>query len=182
MKLKITLLLLCSFALTIPGWAQDGSQYGLPKAKDFNTWSVGVRAGLNIYQGDIGIDNGDFFENTDDFTYGLQVTKRVSHTIGIRARGMMGTFSGKKDVTDFRTMTAPPAVPITVPGTAEFESDMIEGSLNIVYNFGNISFLNRSKRFHLEVETGLGFFTYDSKFSFVNETNTIMASASGDDG
>ena len=167
MKLKITLLLVCSFALMIPSWAQDGSQYGLPKAKDFNTWSVGARAGLNIFQGDIGPEDDDFLNGTDDFTYGLQVTKRISHTLGIRGRGMLGTFSGTEKGEPLNTTDAM-GNPIRVATNTDFEADMWEGTLNLVYNFGNISFLNRSKRFHLEIEAGIGYFNYDSKRTYVS--------------
>ena len=187
MKLKLTLcclLLLISSQLVL---AQESSTqtstYGLPNPKDYDRWSVGATVGLSHGLTDLlngSSNNSRILEQAEiNLGYGIQVHRQISHSIGLRARGYMSKFTGR-DV-DFLDSITHMVVDLGQKGvkTAEkFESPLMEGSLEMTYNFGNISFLNRNKNFHFLATLGLGVFNFDSEVR-ADSTNDRILRKSG---
>ncbi len=169
MKKPILLLILSFFAVELN--AQQSTTYGLPKGSTYDRWSVGVTVGVSHLLGDL--LGGDSTENRimeqGEFQpgFGAQVHYQVSHSIGIRARGLMSKFTGR-DVDYVDSLTGDPVFFYSNSNRAvltaeKFETPVVEGALEMTYNFGNISFLNRNKNFHFVTTLGLGFFSYDTK-------------------
>ncbi len=160
------------------------NNYGLPKPNEFDRWSVGISFGASHLLGDLlkGDQNNSRFIKDAKLnpSYGLQVHYQVSHSIGLRVRGMASKFSGNdRDYLDTISF-----LPIQFPGSGggakqydeSFKSPLMEGSLEMTYNFGNISFLNRNKNFHMVGTLGLGFFNFDAKVTDDVTGNTLRKS------
>lgn len=193
MKLNITLfsaallMSFASFAQTQP--STSGSNYGLPKGKDFDRFSIGISVGPNIFQGDIlkksGAEDkiGDYPLN---LSYGLGVNFQITHSIGTRLRGMMGQFNGEEY---FHTdkMGRVDGMPgfnggnliSPDPVSNKFKSSYIEGSLDMVYTFGNISHLKRNKKFHFLVMAGIGVINFNSTASIKDSAGNPALDATG---
>ncbi len=183
MKLRFTLFAaalmmgLTSIAQTQTG--SSGSSYGLPKGKDFDRFGLGITIGPNVFQGDILKDkesNDNISNYALNLSYGLAFNYQVTHSIGLRLRGMMGQFSGENtfgtdqagridgmEGFDKNNLIAP------VPVLNKLESQYIEGALDMVYTFGNISYLKRNKKFHFNVMAGIGVINYNSTVDIYNE-------------
>lgn len=179
---KQILLVIISLLTVLNLNAQQTTTYGLPKGNTYDRWSVGVSVGVSHLLGDI--LGGDSTKNRileqGEFqpSFGAQVHYQVSHSIGIRARGMMSKFTGR-DVDYVDTLTGDPVFFYSNGArgklTAEkFESPLVEGSLEMTYNFGNISFLNRNKNFHFVTTLGVGFFNYDGKVSSDSARSKVL--------
>ena len=170
MKKQLSLVLLLFLAFEVCN-AQKTTTYGLPTLKEYDRWSAGVTVGIShllsdMLSGDLDknrvINQGDFQP-----AIGLQVHHQLSHSIGMRIRGMVTTFKGfDKDYLDshdqplfFTTKSD------TILTAEKFKTSAVEGALEMTYNFGNISFLNRNKNFHFVATLGLGFFNYSAKVS-----------------
>jgi OOP family OmpA-OmpF porin len=190
MKIKhllLTVIALLTFSAALI--AQDnasgsGSNYSLPKPKDFDRWSVGVSLGGSYLFGDLlkGAQNNNRFLDNGFFqpAFGLQVHHQVSHSIGIRARGMITSFKGSDD--EFLDSANNS---IVIGGSSgnrlwavEYETPITEGALEMTYNFGNISFLNRNKNFHFVTTLGIGFFSFDTEVKS-DSANSILLRRSG---
>ena len=178
MKLKITILSICLLVLgnltmaqtntptsTSPSSNTGGtSNYGMPKAKDFDRFSAGISFGVNYFQSDIqknSENNNSFKDLPFDIMYGAHLAYQLTHTTGIRLSGMFGKFSAENRV-------AVPGYPnaqvnfgrgYEAPYT--YESDVKEGTLEATFTLGNISFLNRNKKFHFIGSIGGGMFNFD---------------------
>ena len=149
--------------------AQKAKSYGLPTGKEFDRWSVGVTLGLSHLLGDMlsGDEGNNRIMEQGNFNpaFGLQVHHQISHSIGLRARGIFTEFSGfDKDYLDnndnpvlFTTNAD------TILTAQKFSTTVSEGALEMTYNFGNISFLNRNKNFHFVATLGVGFINYNSQ-------------------
>jgi OmpA-OmpF porin, OOP family len=173
MKFRHFLLLLLLLTGQVYSQTPDAgtSNYGLPKPNDFDRWSVGATFGVSHLLGDLlrGGQNNSRFINDAQLkpTFGLQVHYQVSHSIGIRARGLFTNISGSDD--DYLdTITLKPVIYPNSGGGGRlykenFKGPLTEGSLEMTYNFGNISFLNRNKNFHFVATLGLGLFNFDTK-------------------
>ncbi len=175
MKIK-SLLCIILLSTSLSSIAQtetsSSSNYGLPKKSDFDRWSVGISFGASNLLGDLlkgGQNNSRFLESSFvKPAFGLQVHNQLTHSIGLRARGIISSFGGN-DLEYLDTITFQP---IQFPGSGsssnrewpvKFESPMYEGALEMTYNFGNISFLNRNKNFHFVATLGVGFFNFDAE-------------------
>lgn len=145
---------------------QGSGKYGLPGKKDFDRWSVGLTFGNTFLFGDI-LEDPDQENNVlkkipFSPAFGFQVTNQLSHSVGIRLSGTYGKFlAGPNKERIGKT-------PIYY---AELESPVIEGALEGMYTFGNISHLKRNKKFHLYVTLGVGVFNFDSEV--VGKVDTI---------
>ncbi|HLG36139.1 MAG TPA: OmpA family protein [Bacteroidia bacterium] len=127
----------------------SGSRNQMPKARDYNTWTLGLHFGPTIFSGDIADDafNGDNFATS--LAYGLALTKNISHTFGIQGHLLMGKLEGTN------TMS-------TVEWS--FESDiMYQASLRAVLTLGNVSWQKRKNVFHFYLAAGLGTMSFDAK-------------------
>jgi OmpA-OmpF porin, OOP family len=177
MKLKITALSLCLFVLTDFAMAQQSttppassgsssssSNYGLPRKKDFDQWSIGVNAGLNWFQGDLqdSKNNSSIWDNIKDPVFGIKIGYQMTHSFQLNVRGNYTKLTGEEDAIRMRFPDAASGNEYTVFG-ASFESRVIQGTINMNYTLGNISFVQRNKRFHLFGELGAGIFSFSPK-------------------
>lgn len=159
MKIKHLAIVFCFLLSANSLQAQEESRYGLPKPKTFDRWSIGLHGGIShlfsdYLKGEPG-ENDFFGEGDFNPAFGLSINHQVSHTLGLRLRGMYTTFGG----TDQEKFSFGGGTPI--PYNTEFETDNIEGTLEMLYNFGNISFLSRNPKFHLVFSIGVGLMSYD---------------------
>jgi OmpA-OmpF porin, OOP family len=168
--MKKQLLLIAFSLLTVLKLNAQNTTYGLPKGNTYDRWSVGVTVGVSHLMGDLlggdstknrVLEQGEFQPD-----YGLQVHYQVSHSIGLRIRGLMSNFTGR-DVDYVDTLTGEPVFFYGNSSRSKltaqkFESPLVEGAFEMTYNFGNISFLNRNKNFHFVSTLGVGFFNYDA--------------------
>jgi len=189
MKIKS---LLCAFLLSIslPVIAQTNSSsstnYGLPKKSEYDRWSVGLSVGASHLLGDLlkGSQNNNRFLDAAfvNPAFGLQVHNQLTHSIGLRARGMLSKFSGNDEEyldTSYQSVQFPGSGGVgTKLWAVDYESPMYEGSLEMTYNFGNISFLNRNKNFHMVATLGIGFFNFDAEVKS-DSSNSILLRKSG---
>lgn len=186
MKLRsiLTVIVLCT---CIMAKAQKSeSNYGLPKKTDYDRFSAGVTIGVSHCLSDLlkGSQNNSRFLEQSVLrpAFGIQGHYQITHSIGARARGMISSFTGS-DVeyldTNFQSVQFPGS---GGPGTKEwavvYETPMYEGTLEMTYNFGNISFLNRNKNFHMVATLGIGFFNFDSEVKS-DSANSISLRRSG---
>lgn len=186
MKVR-NLLIVILLATAVSASAQEsGSNYGLPKKKDYDRWSAGITVGVSHCLSDLlkGSQNNSRFleQGVVKPAIGLQVHHQVTHSIGVRARGMFSSFTGS-DVEyldpNFQSVQFPGSGgPGTKEWAVQYESPMYEGTLEMTYNFGNISFLNRNKNFHMVATLGVGFFHFDSEVKS-DSANSIVLRRSG---
>jgi OOP family OmpA-OmpF porin len=54
------------------------------------------------------------------------------------------------------------------------KSPLTEAALEMTYNFGNISFLNRNKKFHMVATLGAGIFSFDAKVTDTSHPSTVL--------
>jgi OOP family OmpA-OmpF porin len=144
------------YAQTDAGAASStGSRNQMPKARDYNTWSVGLHFGPTIFSGDIADDvlNGDNFAT--DLGYGLNVTKNISHTFGLQLQFLMAGLKGEAEKGNIST-------------GGNFHS--FEGkvkylaSLRGVLTLGNISYQKRNNKLHLYLAAGAGLGAFEAKY------------------
>ncbi len=167
MKIRHLLSILLCIAITGQSLAQETKNtYGLPKAKDYDRLSVGVTVGVSSLLGDMlkGKQNNNRYTDNAmlNLAYGAQLHYQLTHSIGLRGRVMMSKFTGNDE--DYLDHSYQP-IQFAGGGTLykeKFESPLLEGSMEMTYNFGNISFLNRNKNFHMVATLGLGFFNFDA--------------------
>ncbi|MBK7970016.1 MAG: OmpA family protein [Bacteroidetes bacterium] len=156
MKRNLLLFTCCFLFLGSSLFAQSSGKYGLPKPKDYDRWSVGISFGQTLFLGDVLKDskNNNAFKDLP-FTpnFGLQLTHQLSHSVGLRLSGSYGMFEGGPS----REKIGPTSY------TVNFESPVMEGALEGVYTFGNISHLKRNKKFHFYVSLGIGMFNFDGE-------------------
>lgn len=189
MKLNSYLLItLIAFATTLQAQTESGttsttSNYGLPQKKDYDRWSVGLTVGVSHLLSDMlkgDQNNGRFLESgLFNPSFGLQVHHQLSHSIGLRARGMITSFAGT-DADYLDSLSGEPVQFIgqggqkTIYVAEKFETNSYQGSLDMTYNFGNISFLNRNKNFHMVATLGVGFFNFDTEVKTDSSNATLL--------
>lgn len=160
MKLKSIgyLLFVTVIVLAYKGLAQSPTNFSLPNPKQFDRFSFSVVAGAATLHGDIKHLNSAT-NSTKQFVfnpiYGMQFGYQMTYTIGLRLRGM---------VTEFKD-TPIDSVYIKQFKDSyllEYSSPVRQGSLSLVYNFGNITFLKRNQSLHMFVNAGLGVFSHQA--------------------
>ena len=158
MKRNLLLLTCCFLFIGNTLLAQGSGKYGLPSPKDYDKWSIGLSFGQTFLFGDVLEDPDQENQPLKNLSFapafGLQVTRQMSHSIGIRASGTYGTFMAgpnKERVDNLQIKNA------------EYDSPVIEGALEGVYTFGNISHLKRNKKFHLYFTLGIGMFNFNGE-------------------
>jgi len=173
-KMKSRTLLLALFSLFISDLlcaqgtettsTSAASRYGLPNRKDFDLWSVGAHLGVNYFQSDIqkNSENNNSLVNDlpFDFMGGLHVAYQFTHTTQVRLGGSIGKFSAESEEFLGQNNGGDQLV--------SFEADVKEVFLDFVFTAGNISFLNRNKRFHLLGSLGGGLFTRDGELKNID--------------
>ncbi len=141
-KIKNYLLALTLLAFTSTGvFAQTETpaaapvKDNFPKAKNFNSWTVGIFLGPTITHGDMGVVGG---ENLGDMNFGMAfggyLNHSLTHTMAVQGNLLMGNLKGSGERT-FRKKTY----------KEDFETKInFEASMVAVFNFGNISYLKRT--------------------------------------
>ncbi len=143
------------------------SAYGLPRTADFDRVSAGIHVGASYLFSDFlkgSGGNNNRYLNQGMFlpAFGLSAQYQITHSIGIRGRGMFTRFEGYDDeyLNKFDSEGSP--IDSLKKWPVKYSTAVNEGTLELVYNFGNISFLNRNKNFHLTTSLGIGFFGFDT--------------------
>jgi OmpA-OmpF porin, OOP family len=170
------LIIACSFLLLgTMAMAQSTGKYGLPSPKDYDKWSAGISFGQTFFFGDVLKDpdkNNNAFKNLP-FTpgFGIQITRQVSHSVGLRIGGAYGTLEAgpnRERVSKKIQMV-----------NAKLESRTMEGTFEGIYTFGNISHLKRNKKFHFYATLGIGMFNFDGELAGVDSLNNAIKLESG---
>lgn len=183
--------LLIAFCLFISGttFAQTTTGGGLPNKKDFDRMSIGLKLGVTHLNGDLlsGPQNNSRMLDELNFNlgYGLMFNYQLTHSIGLRASGMLSKFEAydKEYLYNSQGVWLPfnPANPNSPTKYGEFtdkyESNMYEASLEMTYNFGNISFLNRNKNFHMVATLGAGMFHFDGDVTLDDSKDVIVGTS-----
>lgn len=149
--------------------AQDPS-YSLPNPKKFDRFSFSILGGMSVLHSDIkhSKDAGSSLSQmVFNPAYGFQFGYQLTYTIGLRMRGF---------VTEFKD------TPIDSVFIKEFKdryllsynSPVRQGSLSLVYNFGNITYLKRNQSFHMFVDAGLGLFSNQATVKQLPRGNAII--------
>ena len=149
------LIILSTFVL--PVLAQNSSNTVKPFSggKWFNRLSVGLNAGVLKSSVMVGGSN-DYTNNKLNFGYGLNVKYQLTHSLAIQADFIRGKLSGNQDK-EQGTDSLNTDKPIN-----SFKTDMnIAGSLNGIYTFGNINWLNLKNWFVPYVGVGAGLANYN---------------------
>jgi OOP family OmpA-OmpF porin len=189
MKFKISLFtaafMICLSVHAQTPTATTGSSYGLPKGKDYDRFRIGITVGANIFQGDILKKKGDADQdNLSNYalnlSYGIAFNYQVTHTIGLRLRGMMGQFAGEQF---FRTdvngrvdgMQGFDQTRLLDPDPLlnKFQSTYFDGTFDMIYTFGNISHLKRNKKFHFNIMAGVGLINFNSKVEIKDSSESV---------
>ena len=184
MKTKHLLLAFCLF-ITGTTFAQTTTGGGLPNKKDFDRMSIGLKLGVTHLNGDLlsGPQNNSRMLDELNFNlgYGLMFNYQLTHSIGLRASGMLSKFESydKEYLYNSKGTWLPfnaanPNAPTTFGLFPDkYESNMYEAALEMTYNFGNISFLNRNKNFHMVATIGAGLFHFDGDVTLDGTSNII---------
>lgn len=161
---------------------QGTSSTGLPQPRNFDRWSVGATVGISHLFSDLlygdGSSNSRYLQQgLFPLAVGLQGGYQVTHSIGVRARGMVTRFEGYDE--EFIDAVNPNTGAIFKKRIGvKYSSPVKEGSLEMVYNFGNISFLNRNKHFHLTASLGAGVFGFDTDVK-LDSADAVLLRSSG---
>ncbi len=164
MKIKALLLATCVILSGQFATAQSSGSYGLPKKKDFDRLSLGLGVGMNWFQGDIEANpntNSSIWKNIKQPAFQLKVGYQVSHSVQANLRLGYTKLVGEKKSEQIRLPDASTSPQYTYG--LKFESPTFEASINANYTFGNISYLQRNKRFHFYGEIGAGLFSFAPK-------------------
>ena len=137
-------------AQTDAGASKPASTHQMPRAGDYNTWSIGLNVGPTIFSGDIADDafNQDNF--TTSLAYGLHINKSISHSFGLQGHFLMGSLEGTRQMS---------SVKFSFESTIKYQA-----TLRAVLTLGNVSFQKRQNKFHLYVAAGLGTMAWDAKY------------------
>jgi OOP family OmpA-OmpF porin len=128
----------------------------------YNTWSVGANIGITapvVATGGTDVFTG----NNPSFGYGVTVKKQLTHTFSLRFDLSGGKVSGSESA---GFLVPNPASPTETVNVTSFTTSYISGSLNGVFNFGNINFLKRKNGINFYTSGGLGLIDYAPQIFF----------------
>src|ERR1041384_334422 len=140
------------------------SNYGLPKKQDFDQWSVGLNGGVNWFQGDLQDNSAKFGDYLKNPVIGLKIGYQMTHSFQFNLRGYYTRLAGHEDDVAMRLPDPVDGDRVDVHG-ASFKTNVIQGTINMNYTIGNISFVQRNKRVHLFAEVGAGVFNFKPKLT-----------------
>ena len=143
MNTKNYVLAFMALVLSATGVFAQGEKF--PSAQKFNTWSVGLNFGPTIAHTDISAS--DLGDAKYGFAFGATVAKAFTHTFALQGNLNMGGLKGEN-------------------GAAKnyaFDTKIkMQYSLNGVFTFGNISYLNRSlSKLNYFASIGLGHISFE---------------------
>ena len=173
MKTKI-LIVASAVLLTVQSSMGQGTaavtSYGLPKTKDFDRFSVGVYGGICLFQGDLREKNAAS-NSTENFktqpALGLQFNYQVTHSIGLLLRAGAARFDQSPSDSIYYEQLGKAMM-------LNYKSPVSEGSLNMVFSFGNISFLKRNQNLHFIASTGIGLMTHEATLRNVTTDKVVL--------
>ena len=137
-------------------------------ADQYNTWSVGANIGITA---PVVITGGTdvFTGNNPNFGYSITLKKQLTHTFSLRLDVSGGKVGGSESA---GFLVPNPGNPSETVNVTSFTTSYISGSINGVFNFGNINFLKRKNGINFYASGGLGLIDYAPKISFPSGTTT----------
>jgi OmpA-OmpF porin, OOP family len=117
-------------------------------AGQYNTWSIGVNAGITAPSVATGGVN-PFTHNKGEVGYGVSIKDQLSHAFGLQLDFHGGKLAGNNNGT-YTTDD------VSGSQYLAFSTKFYSGSLSGVINFGNISFLHRKNSVNFYVSGGAG--------------------------
>jgi outer membrane protein OmpA-like peptidoglycan-associated protein len=147
----------------------------MPKASDYNTWSIGINGGITLLYGNVTTEAyyKDRPVKDPGLYFGATVKKSLSHLFGLEAQFAMGDIKGKNVYGSY------------FDGQHRFNNLLLNGesdakgydlSINGVFTLGNFSWLSRkAKKFNLVGSIGWGYINFDPSFTsnFNQKTSTL---------
>lgn len=148
---QLTLYVLLA-TMSLPALSQDSTSTA-KRPKDFNTFSIGVNAGVLAPISPLGGSN-DFTKWKPTFGYGLYIKNQFTHYLAVQAEFLRGTLQGNNDNTLGNGQ----------PTTNPYESFKTElnwaASISGVVTFGNINWLSDKSTIIPYVSVGGGLAGY----------------------
>ncbi|RZM29504.1 MAG: OmpA family protein [Pedobacter sp.] len=152
MKRIVLKCLPVAVAALFSGVAAQAQQTATTPSMQFNTWSIGVNAGVLTPIAPFGGRN-DFSNWKSDLGYGLYIKKQFTNYFSLRLDGVRGKVKGDNlEAYDSG---------FTPTGVSKFETDLsYSGSLNAVVNMFNIDMFKKENALQLYVSAGAGLAGY----------------------
>lgn len=153
-----------TLACTVTAYAQADAPAAatktksLPKTSDYRNWMVGLHGGIISANTDIANDNS--FRPA----FGLRVQKSITHNFGLFANVMSGTIEGNNKDLNYETKIK------------------WEGTLNVVFTIGNITFIDKTNRLNLYAYVGYGLIGFGDPEVHYKNTNTDTTREGGTEG
>ena len=125
--------------------------------QQYNTLSVGVNLGVTapfVATGGTNVFNG----SNPNFGYGISLRDQFSHAWSLRL-DLNGGQVGGTGAFAVTNPASPASSPETVSATS-FKTSFFSGSINAVWNIGNIDFLERKSLINFYGSAGFGFVSY----------------------
>jgi len=143
-------------------------------AGQYNTWSIGVNAGVT---GSSVLTGGfnKFNHSQPSIGFGVSIKDQLSHAFGLQLDAHAGQLKGKNNSDE-----APVTDLITGETYQGFKTNFLSGSLSGVVNFGNISFLHRANAINFYGSAGVGLMIYDPSVSTDLNTYVKYSDVDGD--
>lgn len=150
MNTKNYMFALLALVVSTTGALAQGEKF--PAANKFNTWSVGLNFGPTIAHTDISAS--DIGDAKYGFAFGATVAKAFTHTFALQGNLNMGGLKGENGAAS--------------PMAHSFNTKIkMQYTLNGVFTFGNISFLNRShNKLNYFTSIGVGHISFEPNSTF----------------
>src|ERR1022692_307175 len=175
-KLLLVATLLTLGTLSVIAQTTTTTTDPMPRAKDYNTWSIGINAGISLLYGNATTEAYYKDRPVRDIgiLYGATLKKSLSHLFGLEGQFAMGDIKGKDVQGSY------------FDGLHRFNNVLLNGvvntsvkydaSINGVFTLGNFSWLTRkSKKFNLTGSIGWGMVNFNPGFTsdFNQKTSTV---------
>ena len=157
-KQSVFLILFLAFSISVFAQKNAKDIKLFSGTKPFRKFSVGVNLGL-LKSSVIAGGSNDYTNNELNFGYGLNLKYQLTHSIAVQADFVSGTLSGNQDKVQ-GTDTLNTIKPVTA-----FKTNLhIAGSINALYTFSNINWLQLKNWVVPYIGIGAGLANWDVKF------------------
>ena len=161
------LMLFMVFSLQLFSQYSDNKVKSFKGTNPFRKFSVGINAGM-LKSSVIAGGSNDYTKNELNFGYGLNLKYQLTHSIAIQADFVRGKLSGNQD-----KVQGHDSLNLTKP-VKSFETNLhIAGSINALYTFNNINWLNIKNWMVPYIGIGAGLANWDVKFVPIGTTTPI---------
>ncbi len=151
------LMLFMVFSLSSFSQYTDNKAKSFKGTKPFRKFSVGINAGM-LKSSVIAGGSNDYTKNELHFGYGLNLKYQLTHSIAIQADFVRGKLSGNQDKVQGRD-----SLNVSKP-IKSFETNLhVAGSINALYTFNNINWLNIKNWMVPYIGIGAGLANWDVK-------------------